>query len=290
MNAIYTVIENGRKSYFGTNIADGFGYPFVVFSYAERMARVLNENDPMGTVKVAEVFPLMKANSIFPENVIGEKIFCPLSNSVFHEYEADMPNTDYTSFKITLDFDKRKIGFIFNRNCPELPAPKIEKHLDRRDARETFGTENPFMSIEKFYRIELESSVLESPVFRINIQSDKTDISESAIMPISYREQTKLADDLQTANLNDCEVVSVTAFDQTLNAHLRLDGEKFSKLNELAGELNKLRLDCGDNAFNSFVKANKIAPFCDADIALTAVDNIRKYCALQETQGMDLRM
>ena len=47
MNAIYTVIENGKKCYFGTNIADGFGYPFVIFSYAERMAKVLNENEPM---------------------------------------------------------------------------------------------------------------------------------------------------------------------------------------------------------------------------------------------------
>ena len=126
MNAIYTVIENGKKRYFGTNIADGFGYPFVIFSYAERMAKVLNENDPMGTIKVAEVFGLMKANDLFPENVIGEKIFIPLSGSVFSEYESDMANTDYTSFKITLDFDERKIGFVFNRNCPELPTPTIE--------------------------------------------------------------------------------------------------------------------------------------------------------------------
>lgn len=290
MNAIYTVIENGKKSYFGTNIADGFGYPFVIFSYAERMAKALNENDPMGTVKAAEMFPLMKANGIFPENVIGEKIFCPLSNSVFHEYEADMPNTDYTSFKITLDFDKRKIGFVFNRNCPELPAPKIEICLDRRDAREAFGTENPFTSIEKFYRIELESSVLERGVFIIEIASDKTTEVGSAILPLSEHNRKGLMEELETDELDKCEVLTISAFDPTLNAHLCLNAQPFSKLNELANSLNRLRLDCGDNAFNSFVKANKISPFRGADSALAAVDEIRKNHVLRETQDMDLRM
>lgn len=290
MNAIYTVIENGKKRYFGTNIADGFGYPFVIFSYAERMAKMLNENDPMGTIKVAEVFGLMKANDLFPENVIGEKIFIPLSGSVFGEYEADMANTDYTSFKITLDFDERKIGFVFNRNCPELPAPKIEIYLYRHDAREVFGKENPLIkNTESFYRSELEWSVLERGVFVIEIASDKSTNSASAILPLFDHARKGLMDELETENLDNCEVISVTAFDSAFNAY-SLNGQPFSKLNELASELNKLRLDCGDNAFNSFVKANKISPFVDADSALAAVPDIRKNFALQETQGMNIGM
>lgn len=289
MNAIYTVIENGQRSYFGTNIADGYSYPFMIFSYAERMAKVLNENDPMGTVGITEMFPLMKANKEFPENVRGERIFCPISEIVFIEYEAEMSHTDYTSFNITLDFDERKIGFIFNRNCPELPVSKIEIRLDRCDAREAFGKENPLMSAEIFYKIELESSILESPVFLIDIQSDKIDVSGSAQLPLSYHDQKKIAEELQTESLDNCEVISITAFDSAFKAY-SLNGQPFSRLNELASELNKLRLDCGDNAFNSFVKANKISPFCDADSALTVVDEIRKNHALRETQDMDLRM
>lgn len=290
MNAIYTVIENGQKSYFGTNIADGYSYPFVIFSYAERMAKVLNENDPMGTVGITEMFPLMKANKDFPENVHGERIFCPISESVFIEYEAEMSHTDYTSFNITLNFDERKIGFVFNRNCPELPAPKIEIRLDRRDARAVFGKENPLIKgTESFYRSELEWSVLERGVFSIKIASDKSTGGTSAILPLSDRDRNGLMTELETENLDNCEVISITAFDSAFNAY-SLNGQPFSKLNELASELNKLRLDCGDNAFNSFVKANKISPFCDADSALTAVDGIRKNHALRETQDMDFRM
>ncbi len=75
MNAIYTVIENGRECYFGTDIADGFGYPFIVYSSAVRMAKALNENGALGTVGISEMLPLMKADKNFPENVRGDKIF-----------------------------------------------------------------------------------------------------------------------------------------------------------------------------------------------------------------------
>ncbi|MCM1167630.1 MAG: hypothetical protein NC401_16655, partial [Ruminococcus sp.] len=131
MNAIYTVIENGHESYFGTNIANGFSYPFVVFSYAERMAKALNESEPLGTVGITEMFPLMKANKDFPERWRGERIFSPISEEVFFKREAEMAQVDYTSFSITLDFDERKIGFVFNQNDPELPRPKIEIRLDK---------------------------------------------------------------------------------------------------------------------------------------------------------------
>ncbi len=289
MNALYTIIENGRESYYGTNIAGGYSYPFIIFGYAERMAKVLNENDPMGTVGMSEMIPLLKANENFPENVRGERLFYPLSKIVFSEREAEMSHTDYVSFSITLDFDERKIGFVFNQNCPELPAPKIEICLDRRDAREAFGKENPFMSTESFYRIELKSSVMERPVFAIKIGSDTIPETESVILPLSYRDQKELMKELETDDLDKCNIVSITAFASAFNVP-SFEGQPFTKLNELASELNNLRLDCGDKAFNSFVKANKIAPFQDADSALAAVDSIRKDFALRQTQDMDIRM
>lgn len=289
MNALYTTIENGRESYFGTDIADGFGYPFIVYSYAVRMAKALNENGALGTVGIAEMLPLMKANEEFRKEDSGYRIFYPISEIVFAEREAEMSTTDYISFNITLDFDKRKIGFVFNRNCPELPMPKIEMPIGNNDAREVFGKEDPSMSTERFYRSKLESSVLEAPVFSIKIQSNKISEVGSASLPLSDQNKKMLADELQTENLNYCEVISITGLAPSFDVK-SLSGQPFFKLNDLASELNRLRLECGDNAFNSFVKANKIAPFFDADSALAAVDSIRKSCALQETQGMDIKM
>ena len=289
MNALYTTIENGHESYFGTDIADGFGYPFIIYSYAVRMAKALNENGALGTVGIAEMLPLMKANDEFREADRGDRIFYPISEIVFAEREAEMSTADYISFNITLDFDNRKIGFVFNRNCPELPMPKIEIPIRNMDAREVFGKENPIMSSERFYRNKLESSVLESPVFLINLQSDKIDFSDSVLLPLSNDDQMKIAEELRTERLDNCKVISITAFESALKVYY-LNGQPFSRLNDLASELNRLRLDCGDNAFNSFVKANNIAPFCDADSALAVVDSIRKSCALQETQGMDIKM
>lgn len=290
MNALYTTIENGRESYFGTDIADGFGYPFIVYSYAVRMAKALNENGALGTVGIAEMLPLMKANEEFREEDRGYRIFNPISEIVFAEREAEMSTTDYTSFNITLDFDKRRIGFIFNRNCPELPAPKIEISIGNSDAREVFGKENPIMSAERFYRNELELSILERGVFIIKIASDITTEVVSVILPLSDHNRKELMNGLETENLDLCKIRSITAIDTAMNAYLCMNEQSFSRLNDLASELNRLRLDCGDNAFNSFVKANKLAPFCDADSALAAVDSIRKSCALQETQGMDIKM
>lgn len=289
MNALYTVIENGRKQYFLTRTAGGYSCPFIVFSYAERMARVLNENDPLGTIAITELFPLMKANRHFPEKIRGEQIFCPISETVFIERETEMLHDSRISLSITLDFDERKIGFVFNRNDPNLPRPIIEIRLDKRDAREAFGKENPLMDKEVFYRTELNSSILESPVFLVKLQSGSTDATVSALLPMLYQNQKSMADELQTDSLDNCEVISVTAFDSAFNTYY-LNGQPFSKLNELAAELNKLRLDCGDNAFNSFVKANRTAPFNDAESALAAVTEIRKNIALQEIQGMDIRM
>lgn len=45
MNAIYTVIENGRESFFSSKTAGGYSYPFLAYGSAKKMANALNEAD-----------------------------------------------------------------------------------------------------------------------------------------------------------------------------------------------------------------------------------------------------
>lgn len=72
MNAIYTVIENGRESFFSSKTAGGYSYPFLAYGSAKKMANALNESGFMGKVSASEMFPLMKADEISPK-VFAEK-------------------------------------------------------------------------------------------------------------------------------------------------------------------------------------------------------------------------
>lgn len=291
MNAIYSVIENGRESYFRTNVAGGYSYPFLAYGYAVSMARTLNGSVPMGKVDVSEMIPLLKANENFPDDVRGERLFYPLSEEIFFARESEMAQSDFTPFSITLDFDERKIGFIFNRNCPDLPLPKIKIFIGETDARKFCdGIPRNIKNLESFYKNELLWSVLERPVFAIKIDSDKIPEIGSALLPLSDHDQKGLMEELETDDLDKCEVLSVISFDTTLNANLRVDGENFSKLNELANSLNRLRLDCGDNAFAAFVTASKAAEIRGADNAMTVIENVRNGFAMRETQDIDIRM
>lgn len=291
MNAIYTIIENGKERYFYSNIAGGYSYPFLAYGYAVSMARTLNENGSMGKVGVSEMIPLLKANENFPENVRGERLFYPLSEEIFFARESEMAQSDFTPFSITLDFDERTIGFVFNRNCPELPLPKINIFIGDKDARKFYdGIPCNIKNLENAYENELLWSVLERGVFIIKIASDKTTEVGSVILPLSEHNKKGLMEELETDDLDKCEVLSVTAFDKALNDNLCLDGQPFSKLNELANSLNRLRLDCGDNTFGAFVTAGKAEAFRSADSAMTVIENIRNGFALRETQDMDLRM
>lgn len=105
MNAIYTVIEDGRESFFSSKTAGGYSYPFLAYGSAKKMANALNESGFMGKVSASEMFPLMKADEHFPESVCGEKLFFHISESVFCDRETEMSFNDFTPFKITLDFD-----------------------------------------------------------------------------------------------------------------------------------------------------------------------------------------
>ncbi len=152
MKAIYRVIENGNTSCFRSVIAGGYSYPFFVYEYAKRMASLINDNDLLGKVGVAELFPLLKANNDFPENVRGKYLFEPISATAFADYEAGMSCCDLIPFNISLDFDERKIGFVFNQNCPQLIKPKMNISVGDTDARDIFGKRNPlFKDMEKIW-------------------------------------------------------------------------------------------------------------------------------------------
>lgn len=291
MKAIYQVIENGQTSYFRSRIAGGYSYPFFVFEYARRMESLINDNDLLGKVNMAELFPLLKANKDFPENDFGKRLFEPICESSFADYESGMSVNDGIPFNITLDFDKRMIGFVFNQNCPQLIKPKINIFIGRNDARDVFGKRPPlFKDVEKLFEIDLRSYVEERPVFAIRIDSDTISMQGSALLPLSDHNQKGLMAELETDDLNKCEILSVTAFDKALNAHLVFDGEKFSALNTLAETLNRLRMDCGDAAFSAVAAAGAAESFYGVDSAMKVIENVRKGFAMRETQDMDIRM
>ena len=291
MKAIYKVIENGNTSYFRSGIVGGYSYPFFVYEYAKRMAALINDNDLLGKIDVAELFPLLKANKDFPENVRGKYLFEPISPTAFAEYEAGMSSVDLIPFNITLDFDERKIGFVFNQNCPQLIKPKLSVFVGSEDARDIFGKRNPlFKDMEKIFEIDLISYVEERPVFAVRIDSDTIPMQGFAMLPLSDHNQKGLMEELETDDLDKCVILSVSAYDAALSAGISFDGEKFSKLNTLAETLNRLRLDCGDTAFARFAAAGKAEIFRGIDDAMAAVENVRTGFALRETQDLDIRM
>lgn len=291
MNALYTIIENGLERYFFTNIAGGYSYPFLAYGYATDMARVLNESDPMGRIGLSEMIPLLKANENFPKDVRGERLFFPLSEEVFFARESEMVQSDFIPFSVTLDFDEKEIGFVFNRNCPELPLPKIDIFIGDKDAKKFYeGIPCNMKYLENAYKNKLLWSVLERPVFAVKIRSGAVSELGSALLPLSEHNQKALMDELETDDLDKCEILSVTAFDAALNAGISFDGEKFSKLNALAETLNRLRLDCGDAAFSAVAAAGSAESFCGVDSMKKVIENVRNSFALRETQDLDIRM
>lgn len=291
MKAIYQVIENGHTSYFRSKIAGGYSYPFFVYEYARRTAALINDNDLLGKVDMAELFPLLKANKDFPETDLGKRLFEQISGFSFADYESGMSVDDGIPFNITLDFDKQMIRFVFNQNCPQLIKPKINVFVGDADAREIFGKRNPLLKdLELIFEIDLRSTVEERPVFSVDIDSNTIPTQDSVLLPFSEHYLKGLMEELETDDLDKCEILSVYALDEALNAHFVIDGEKFSRLNMLAEKLNRLRLDCGDSAFSAVAAAGAAEPFSNVDGMMKAIENVRKGFATWETQDMDIRM
>lgn len=129
-----------------------------------------------------------------------------------------------------------------------------------------------------------DENASERAVFVVGLCGSATGEIESAILPLSEQDRKAWTEELEVDDLDECEVVSVTAFNSELNMYLFLDGQSFSQLNTLAKELNRLRNDFGKTAFEAFVCENKERRFRSADMALNAVDKIRKDLAMQENR------
>ena len=129
-----------------------------------------------------------------------------------------------------------------------------------------------------------DENASEHAIFLISLSGGATGEIESAILPLSEQDQKTWTKELEVNDLDECKVVSITAFNSELNMYLFLDGQTFSQLNALANELNRLRNDFGETAFDAFVCENKESRFRSADMALKAVDNIRENLAMQENR------
>lgn len=207
MKAIYQVIENGHTSYFRSGIAGGYSYPFFIFEYVRRMAWQLNSSDLLGKFNFTELFPLLKANKDFPEVYLGKCLFEPISALAFADYESGMTSDDGIPFNITLDFDERTIGFVFNKNCPHLIKPKITVYVGITDARETFGKINPlFKDIESIFETDLRSAIEERPVFSVYIDSDTIPAQGKVLLPMSDHNRKGLMEELETLVLEPDEL------------------------------------------------------------------------------------
>ena len=123
--AIYTLISDGEKSCFRSDTAGGYSFPLYLYNTIKRMVDVINNNYPMGKVTAAEIAPLMKADHVFPETVQGKKVLEPVDPEDVSALFENFRDTDEIPFAVSLDFDRKVIGFSFNKNCPEMTVPDV---------------------------------------------------------------------------------------------------------------------------------------------------------------------
>jgi len=109
--ALYCVIENRRERYFTSRIAGGFSYPLTVFNAADTLSETMSSNSLVRRCEAADLLPIMTANEMFPETCTGVKLFSEISDSSFCQKADRFGIDDDYSFLITLDFDKREIGW-----------------------------------------------------------------------------------------------------------------------------------------------------------------------------------
>ena len=116
-NALYCTIENHKERYFTSRIAGGFSYPLIVFNNADSLSETMSSNSIVRRCEAADLLPIMTANEMFPETCTGVKLFSEISDSSFCQKADRFGIDDDYSFLITLDFDKREIGYKFNPNA-----------------------------------------------------------------------------------------------------------------------------------------------------------------------------
>lgn len=287
-SAIYTVIDKGRESYFLSSIAGGYSYPFYIFNYADRMARVVNENYPMGEVSVSEIFPLMKANHNFPENVHGEPLFRAVPDHTAVQKIDEMKSSDDTAFCITLDYDERKIGFVFNKNCPEITAEDIEIDM----------LSNSVMSVFERTDFHVDTRLSESEneeLFYKNalgkaaeiVRSLKETVMEISLVNCRYTSKLQLPADnedikrteriLETSCLDGCEVSRIDIKNPDLEFIEKCSGLNFSALNRLAEWTNSMLTEGNSHQVSKLAAVAEAYRINHIDDAITAIENIEYF-------------
>lgn len=287
-SAVYTVIDKGNESYFLSNIAGGYSYPFYIFNYADRMAKAINENYPMGEVSVSEIFPLMKANHNFPENVHGEHLFRAVPDHTAAQKIDEMKSSDDAAFCVTLDYDERKIGFVFNKNCPEIKLNDMEIDLlsksvmsvfERTDFNadaKLFESENE----ELFYKNALEKAAgiiqnLKNPVMEISLVNDR--YTTKMQLPADAADMKKAERRLETSRLDSCEIIKIDIKNDSLKFIQKCSGLNFSALNNIAKWTNSM-LERGENhQLDKLAAVAEAYCICHIDYAVSAVENIEYF-------------
>lgn len=250
-SAVYTVIDKGRESYFLSSIAGGYSYPFYIFNYADRMARTVNDNYPMGEISVSEIFPLMKANHNFPEDVQGERLFKAVPDHIAVQKLEEMKSADDTAFGITLNYDERKIGFIFNKNCPEIKLNDMEIDMLSKSVMNVFERTDFHVDTklseseneELFYKNALEKAAeiirkLSEPVMEISLANDR--YTTKIQLPADAENMKNARQRLETSALDRCEIVKIDIKNDNLEFIKKCSGLNFSALNSLAKWTNSM--------------------------------------------------
>lgn len=283
--AIYTVIDKGRESYFLSNIAGGYSYPFYIFNYANRMARTINENYPMGEVSAAEIFPLMKANHNFPENVQGERLFRPIEDNIAARKLDEFRDHDDIPFGITLDYDKQKIGFVFNKNCPEIKLNDMEINLLSKSIRSVFEERDFHVDTklseseneELFYKNALEKAAgkiqdLKNPVIEIALVNDR--YTTKMQLPADTADMKKAERRLEISCLDGCEISKIKVKNNALGFIQKCSGLNFSALNNIAKWTNSMLEKGGSNQLDKLAAVAEAYSISHIDDAVTAIENI----------------
>ena len=116
-SALYCTIENGRQRYFISRYAGGFSYPLIVFNTADTLSKNMNKTTLLKVCGYADLLPIMAANEMFPMSGANTTVFYEKDESDFRSKANRFGIDDDYSFLITLDFDKREIGYRFNLNA-----------------------------------------------------------------------------------------------------------------------------------------------------------------------------
>lgn len=125
--AIYTVHQHGKDAQFYSYCAGGYSYPFHVADWLSRLDADLNHDVVEGEeLSVAPLLPQLKGDYFFPEAAKGLQLFRSISDSEAAAHLGRTAVNERIPFHITLDLEQGTVGFVFNRDCPELDLPDVE--------------------------------------------------------------------------------------------------------------------------------------------------------------------